>query len=123
MIPDRVFMIALQTEQLIPLRDVPRRLPVRPNGKKLHISAVYRWASRGVRGVKLETTRIGGGTYTSIEALQRFTDALNGRAPHPQSVMPTTRTRQKQIQAAERRLNELLGGDQQSDGEAPPRDV
>ena len=65
-------MINIDAEQLLPLSEVPRVLPPRPNGKPLHVSAVYRWAQRGRRGQRLETVKIGGTRYTSIEALQRF---------------------------------------------------
>ena len=65
-------MIDMNDENLIALRDVPRMLPKRPTGKRLHISAVYRWRKRGIHGKKLETVTVGGTTYTSIEALQRF---------------------------------------------------
>src|SRR5512140_3760075 len=69
-------MIELATESLIPLRQVPELLPRRPNGKKVHISAVYRWTTHGIRGGVLESIPIGGTTYTSTEALQRFAELL-----------------------------------------------
>lgn len=61
-------------ESLVPLREAPKLLPTR-NGKRLHISTLFRWVQRGVDGVKLEVLRIGGTTYTSREALQRFAEA------------------------------------------------
>lgn len=102
-------MIDLSTENLIPLRAVPRHLPPRPNGKRLHISAVYRWAQRGARGVVLETIRIGGATYTSLEALQRFAEHLTGSPGQSEAApRPTTRRRQRQIDRAAQRLDVLL---------------
>jgi hypothetical protein len=65
-------MIDIAREQLISLHDVPKVLPPGPSGKRLHISAIYRWAQRGIRGTRLEVVRVGGTTYTSREALQRF---------------------------------------------------
>lgn len=47
-------MIELSSETLVPVRNVPKLLLKRPNGKHIHISAVYRWTQHGVRGVKLE---------------------------------------------------------------------
>ena len=61
-------------EQAIPLADVPRYVPKR-RGKKVHYSTVYRWATKGARGRKLETILSGGLRYTTIEAVQRFLDA------------------------------------------------
>lgn len=103
-------MIDLSTEHLIPIRNVPHRLPPRPTGRRVHISAVYRWIQRGVRGVQLETIRIGGTSYTSIEALQRFAD----RQSQPAATEPVTptavvRRRQREIEAAARQVEEILG--------------
>lgn len=73
-------MIQIRQETLIPLREAPRHLPCRPSGKRVHISACYRWVSTGVRGVRLDSLKLGGTTYTSLEALQRFANALTGQS-------------------------------------------
>ena len=65
-------MIDIAREQLISLHEVPTILPPRPSGKRLHISTIYRWVQRGIRGIRLEVVKVGGTTYTSREALQRF---------------------------------------------------
>lgn len=75
-------------------------------GKRINVSTLWRWASVGVRGVKLETIMAGGSRTTSLEAIERFFDALTAQAEHrpvPQSPCMTA-TRKKQIEAAERRL-------------------
>ncbi len=41
-----------------------------------HVSTIYRWRLRGIRGVKLETFLIGGRRYTSVEAIERFTERI-----------------------------------------------
>jgi len=101
-------MIDLATERLIPLRDVPRHLPPRPNGKRLHISAVYRWAQRGVRGTVLETIRMGGSTYTSLEALQRFGERASGM-PNTADKVPTPKAREREINRVADQVRTLLG--------------
>jgi hypothetical protein len=60
------------TETTFPLTDVPKHLPPRSGGKRVHVATPFRWASRGVRGIRLEVVRLGGRTYTSEEALLRF---------------------------------------------------
>jgi hypothetical protein len=65
-------MIDTAIETLIRLQDLAEHLPRNRNGKKIHISTLYRWASRGVRGAVLETVTIGGTRYTSLQALRRF---------------------------------------------------
>lgn len=101
-------MIDLERETLLPLREVPKRLPPRPNGRRLHISAVYRWVQRGVRGVVLETVRVGGTTYTSVEALQRFAEAQTRGSP-PSRAGPPPQARQRAIASASERVRRELG--------------
>lgn len=101
-------MIDVTTEALVPLNQVPKLLPPRPSGKRLHISAVYRWVQRGVRGVKLESVRIGGTTYTSREALQRFAETGQPAEPAPIAAVTPAR-RRRQIEAASRRVEAILG--------------
>ena len=102
-------MIDTAVENLIPLRDVPRLLPPRPNGKRLHISSVYRWTLRGVKGVRLETVKIGGTAYTSREAIQRFSERLTGADAAQQPVNPVSRARQRQLEQANAAVTKALG--------------
>lgn len=108
-------MIDLAAEHLIPLRDVPRCLPPRPNGKRVHISAVYRWTLRGIKGVILETIRVGGTRYTSQEAIQRFSERLTGPPAAQTPPLNVTRVRQRQIEQASAAVSKVLGLDR------PPR--
>lgn len=71
--------IDVKREQTIPLSDVPNHLP-RRRGKKVHYSTVYRWVTKGSRGRVLDSVRVGGVRYTSIEALERFLQS-NGSGP------------------------------------------
>jgi hypothetical protein len=76
--------IDIQAEHVLTLREAPGVLPSLRRGRPIHISTIYRWASRGVRGVRLETGRLGRTLVTSREALQRFADrlaALDRRKP------------------------------------------
>jgi Protein of unknown function (DUF1580) len=73
-------MIDSTREQLIALSDVPKHLPARRGGKKVHVSSVFRWAQRGCKGVKLEALQAGGTKVTSAEALQRFFEKLTAAA-------------------------------------------
>jgi hypothetical protein len=79
-------MIEVATERLVALSKVGYHLPSRSTGQPVHVSTVYRWCTAGVRGVRLERVTIGGSTYTSVEAIQRFAERLTaGGAPqlHP----------------------------------------
>lgn len=70
--------MAILNETVIGMSEAARALP-RVNGVRLHPTCVWRWARRGVRGVKLETARIGGRVVTSREALGRFLAAIDER--------------------------------------------
>ncbi len=74
----------IQDEEVFPLSEGAARLPRRRRGRKTHVASLRRWSKTGLRGVKLEVLRVGGVTCTSVEALQRFFDALtaiNGAPP------------------------------------------
>jgi len=63
-------------EELLSLADAARALPRLRKDRKVHVSTLYRWISRGVRGVRLEALKIGRTVVTSREALQRFGERL-----------------------------------------------
>lgn len=60
----------------IALCDTPAQLAKR-GGKRIHISTIYRWVNRGVCGVCLETEWYAGRLCTTLEAVERFHDAVN----------------------------------------------
>lgn len=94
-------MIDHETESLITMTQAAKLLPGRPN-----VATLWRWRTSGIRGVRLETLRIGGRRMTSKEALSRFhervTAAADGEAPRPR----TLRQRRAAIARAERELDE-----------------
>ena len=73
-------MVDIQSEEILSLSHAARSLPGHP-----HVSTIHRWRLRGVQGVKLETFRIGGRRFTTLEALERFsarvTAVVNGESP------------------------------------------
>lgn len=68
---------------------ISRAAPLFPN--RPAIATMWRWATRGCRGVVLRTTLIGGRRYlgdvatSSEEAAAEFIDALNSRPAAPLS--------------------------------------
>jgi len=65
------------TEETFPLSEAARRLPRLRNNRPVNVSTLWRWALYGLRGVRLETTMIGGVRVTSNAAMRRFFAALN----------------------------------------------
>lgn len=95
-------MIDAKHEKLIPT-NAARRLPWIKGrcGNDLSLASMTRWCTRGVRGVVLETIRIGGTIYTSEEATLRFIDKLN-----PSAVPNTSKAcKSREIADADRRLD------------------
>jgi len=78
-------MIDIEHEKLITLDDAVKFAPGF-NGKCASMAAIRSWATRGMRGVRLETIFAGGRRCTSPEAVQRFFEALtrarDGGHPH-----------------------------------------
>jgi len=72
--------IDLTHEDVIPLREAPDLLPRLRRGRKVHVSTLYRWVSRGTNGVRLEAVKVGRTLVTSRQALQRFADRLTAKA-------------------------------------------
>jgi hypothetical protein len=60
-------MIDFRKEKVFPLKEAPKKIGTNP-----HLCTVHRWAGRGIRGIPLETVKMGGIRCTSAEALQRF---------------------------------------------------
>ncbi|MGD0089101.1 MAG: DUF1580 domain-containing protein [Planctomycetota bacterium] len=101
--------INIQNEQLLSLKDAAKVLPP-VDGKRPHISTMWRWCRRGLRGIRLEYVRLGHRVCTSAAALSRFTNnlaAADESAPSTQVVnsphtnRPCPRARERAIQEAE----------------------
>ena len=78
--PKLAYIRDTQGEETIPLSQVPS-LPIigrGSRGRRVAPSTIYRWASRGVRGVQLEVLRVGGVLKTTESALRRFAAQLSG---------------------------------------------
>jgi hypothetical protein len=101
-------MIDIHEETVIPVREIPARIPDNPRtGKKVNLATVFRWSQRGVRGIKLETILIGGTRHSSLEALQRFSDRATAVADGATSaIVSTPPARRKAHEKASRELDE-----------------
>jgi len=93
-------MIEIGKEKIITFSEATKLLPRRRAGKKPHVSTLYRWAKRGIRGTILETIQVGGTCCTSMEAIQRFFDALSMK---PIQILHRDK---KRVEDAERKLKE-----------------
>lgn len=89
-------MIDYSNEDIFPLSRGTARLRTRPS-----TATLWRWHSKGLRGVRLETVVIGGRRYTSTRVIDRFLVAINqnvsGATPREAT---TSRCREKNDAAA-----------------------
>jgi hypothetical protein len=69
-------MLDLTAETLLPLSRAARVLPPSRRGKPVNVSTLFRWVTKGAKGVRLEAVRLGGQWFTSAEALRRFAARL-----------------------------------------------
>jgi hypothetical protein len=74
------------TETVVPFAEAARRLPRLRGDRPVNPATLWRWATSGLRGIRLETCRVGGTRCTSLEALARFFAALEGRKVPPAPV-------------------------------------
>jgi hypothetical protein len=82
-------LIDPKTEELLTLNQA-RSLPeLRKNGQRVDLSTLYRWVTRGVRGVKLASVQIGGSRCTSREAVATFLKRLTEQSVGPQEPKAT----------------------------------
>lgn len=102
----------LLDEQPLTLGEAAKKLP-RLDGKKISISSLWRWATIGIRGVKLEVRQLGGRLITSMEALERFSAAVAssrdfGRCQVRRKRVATRAesSRQERVEAARERLRQ-----------------
>ena len=102
--------IDIRTEEIFSLT-AATKLPCfgnRRSGKRISVRTLWRWATAGCRGVKMETIMAGGSRATSLEAIERFFEQLTLQADGQHVVAPQsprmTAARRKQIAAAEKRL-------------------
>lgn len=98
-------MIDIKSEELISLKDAAKACPTL-DGKKPHLSTLWRWIAEGAQGRKLEHVRLGRRVVTSREALHRF---MKGEGePIVKSARPeikeTPKRRQREIDEAAARL-------------------
>jgi Protein of unknown function (DUF1580) len=90
----------------ITLLDEPDQisLPQLARRAKVHGSTPWRWALKGINGHVLPTAKHGGRRVTTLTAYQNWLVAINGE---PAARSQTPRQRQRQIELAEQKAEEM----------------
>jgi hypothetical protein len=84
-------------EELFPLAKAP--IPGRPS-----IPTLWRWRQKGVRGVRLETITVGGRTYVSRAAIEKFIAGTTTAASGEPAPLRSPAARERAIARAEKEL-------------------
>ena len=101
----------LLDEKILTFAEAAKTLP-KIGGRRPHAPSVWRWARKGIGGVKLECRRVGARFCTTAEALERFSKTLSEIEPAPRPLplqnpsipIRTPATRQREIARAEATL-------------------
>lgn len=93
--------IGAESGDLLTLADAAKLLPVF-NGKRTHVSTLWRWCCKGSQGVQLEYTRLGSRILTTKAALQQFMEARTAAdsLPRAKPRRRTTAQRRRAVEAA-----------------------
>lgn len=102
----------LLTETLVGLGNAARRFPGHRRNERISVSTIWRWITTGVPApgggrVHLESARLGGRWLTSLEALQRFSEALTPTTAEQPPPSRSPAARQRANDHAAKRLKEL----------------
>lgn len=92
-------------ETVLPFAKAVRELPQLKKNAHVHPETLWRWATRGLRGIKLETVQIGGVIFASVESLHRCVDALAQAKGHE----PVSRPSSQHQDEIERQLQQFGG--------------
>ncbi len=97
--------IDAESGDLLTLADAAKLLPVF-NGKRTHVSTLWRWCFKGSQGVQLEYTRLGSRILTTQAALYRFMQARTEADRQPRAE-PRRRTPAQRQRAVDDACDEL----------------
>jgi hypothetical protein len=99
-----------QLDELLTFKEIAKRLPTRRNGRPVSSNTIFRWASNGCRGIKLQYVQVGANKCSTLKMVEEFFAALAQQyeAGRPTVSMPEPirlpAERQRAIDAAKRRL-------------------
>ena len=99
--------INVEIEKLITLTEASKLLP-QVDGKRIHVSTLWRWCRRGRHGITLDYLRVGSKIVTTQEAMQRFFIALTQLDEnHPQAFISTSVRRKNKPRSQAQRQREM----------------
>lgn len=95
-------MFDVNEEEPFSFATISKRHPIHPS-----VPTLWRWALHGLKGIQLETVKIGGRRYTSFESIDRFSARLTGLRS-PEGPSPSV-CRQKEMARAAQQAEATYG--------------
>ncbi|QJW94602.1 DUF1580 domain-containing protein [Frigoriglobus tundricola] len=80
-------VLDLVNEEVVTFAELARRLGRRRANRPTHVATIHRWRLRGLNGVRLAAAKSGGIWVTTVQAYQRFVDAIT-QAASPEAKPP-----------------------------------
>ena len=104
-------MLDLANEAPLSMKAAARLPMLARDGRPPNVAQLYRWSSRGVSGIRLETAQVGERRVTTAEAVRRWIEAVTlvtgAAATIPNAPPPKVARRRAHQQA--RRVLEAAG--------------
>ena len=82
---------------VLSLAEAARRLPRLRDDRPVHVSTLWRWATTGLGGVRLESTLLGGVRVTTESAVREFIAATNAKRSRPPPGIPDQARRDRDV--------------------------
>jgi hypothetical protein len=109
-------VIDITLEKPITFTDAASQFPSRHPGRPLSPMTIWRWAE-GIGtpgGIRLDTVYLNGGRYTSLEAVNRFAQAVtaarqNQRTTPTPAPPPTSKQRRRELAQVDTKLDKAIG--------------
>ena len=95
-------MIDVRIEKPFSFASICELHPTHPS-----VQTQWRWALKGLRGIRLETAKIGGRRYTTFEAIDRFAARLT--EPRPGDGPKASKRRQQEVTQAVEEAEAVFG--------------
>ncbi len=97
---------------LVPFSKLRKFIPNGRNGKPRHVSTIFRYHKKGIKGVRLAATRLPDGLYTTLADWDRFVEELTALGLDPKEKhqsLPRTRSRHHRHDTVESEIERIRG--------------
>ncbi|MCA9070741.1 MAG: DUF1580 domain-containing protein [Planctomycetaceae bacterium] len=94
--------IEVEKQDYLTITEASKRFPGRP-----HISSVWRWILNGSNGIKLETVKVNGRRFKTMERIEKFIEQTTAKADGKPIPKQTKKQKEREHEKTERELKEF----------------